>query len=83
MQLTTDQLLFLARLSKSPEGRTLVTNYLEPKLAEADGKLRTARGEDIFRAQGAATALAELIADIASADKKLTQAASTRQRVTA
>jgi len=83
MQLTTDQLQFLARLSKSPDGRFLVTSYLEPKLAEADGKLRTARGEDIFRAQGAATALAELIADITSAEKRLTQAASTRQRVTA
>jgi hypothetical protein len=83
MQLTTDQLQFLARLSKSPDGRFLVTNYIEPKLAEADGKLRTARGEDIFRAQGAATALAELLADIASAEKRLNQAASTRQRVPA
>ena len=81
MQLTTDQLQFLARLSKSPDGRFLVINYLEPKLAEADGKLRTARGEDIFRAQGAATALAELIAGGAAAGKKLTQATLTRQRV--
>ena len=83
MHLTTDQLSFLARLSKSPDGRFLVSNYLEPKLAEADGMLRTARGEDIFRAQGAATALAELIADIAAAEKRLNQVASTRQRVTA
>jgi hypothetical protein len=83
MQLTTDQLQFLARLSKSPDGRFLVSNYLEPKLAEADGKLRTARGEDIFRAQGAATVLAELIADIAAADKRLTQATLTRTRVAA
>jgi len=60
----------------------VVDQKLSP-LAEADGKLRTARGEDIFRTQGAATALAELIADITSAEKRLTQAASTRQRVTA
>lgn len=81
MHLTSDQLLFLARLSKSPEGRTLVTSYLEPKMAEANGLLRTARGEDIFRAQGAATALAELIADIADAEQRLTQATLTRKRV--
>lgn len=81
MQLTTDQLQFLARLSKSPDGRFLVSKYLEPKLAEADGKLRTARGEDIFRAQGAATVLAELIADIAEAEQRLNRATLTRPRV--
>ena len=83
MQLTTEQLQFLARLSKSPDGKFLVASYLEPKLAEADGKLRTARGEDIFRAQGAATALAELIADVAEAEQRLTRATLTRQRVAA
>lgn len=77
MRLETEHLQFLARLSKSPDGRFLVTSILEPMLAEADGKLRTARGEDIFRAQGAATGLADLIATIRTAEQQLNRAAQT------
>lgn len=77
MQLDTSHLQFLARLARTPDGKFLVDNILEPMLAEADGKLRTARGEDIFRAQGVATGLADLIAAIRTAEQKLIRAAQT------
>lgn len=78
MKLDTSHLQFLARLSKSPDGRFLVTNILEPLLAEADATLRVARGEDIFRAQGAATALIGLITSISTAEQQLNRVAQTR-----
>ena len=80
MQLDTSRLQFLARLARTPDGRFLVESILEPMLDEADGKLRTARGEDIFRAQGAATSLADLIAAIRNAEKQLDRVAQTSNR---
>lgn len=71
MTLTSDQLLFLARLSKSPEGKFLVSMY-EAELAEVDGKLRKAREEDIYRLQGQASQLEEMIERIKTAESKAT-----------
>jgi division protein CdvB (Snf7/Vps24/ESCRT-III family) len=69
MTLTSEQLLFLARFSKSPEGKALVSMY-EAELAEADGKLRKATGEDVYRLQGRASQIEEMIDRIKTADSK-------------
>lgn len=72
MHLTGTQLQFLSRLSKSPDGLMLL-QVLQAKLAESDLKLRSATGEEVYRAQGRAQAFAEIIGDLAKADEKLTR----------
>jgi len=69
MTLTPDQLQFLARFSKSPEGKFLVSMY-EAELAEVDGKLRRATEADIYRLQGRASQLDEMIGRIKTAESK-------------
>lgn len=69
-KLSTDNLLFLARLSKSPEGHALL-EILRAELAETDARLRRTAGDETLRAQGRAQALDELIADITTAKQKL------------
>jgi hypothetical protein len=78
MTLTSDQLLFLARFSKSPEGKFLVSMY-EAELAEVDGKLRKAVGEDIYRLQGRASQIEEMIDRIKTAERKATSGRSAPQ----
>lgn len=75
MHLNGTQLQFLSRLSKTPDGLMLL-QVLQAKLAESDAKLRSANGEEVYRAQGRAQAFAEMIGDITSADDKLTRNAS-------
>jgi hypothetical protein len=70
MTLTSEQLLFLARFSKSPEGKALVSMY-EAELAEVDGKLRKAVGEDIYRLQGRASQIEEMVDRIMTAESKV------------
>lgn len=77
MQLSKDQLTFLAALARSPEGKFL-TQLLEAKLHEQDAKLRTAVGEEVYRAQGRAQATAELIGDIQGAQHSLNRSVQTR-----
>jgi len=72
MQLNTDDLGFLARLSKSPDGRRLL-QLLQAKQAECNDKLRRTTGEEVLRWQGRALAVDELIDDIATAEQKLTR----------
>lgn len=72
MHLNGTQLQFLSRLSKTPDGLMLL-QVLQAKLAESDAKLRSAIGEEVYRAQGRAQAFAEMIGDLASADDKLTR----------
>lgn len=60
MALTNTDLEALRRFSQVPEGRMWVA-MLERKLAEVDAKLRTAAGEDLYRKQGRAQQLEELI----------------------
>lgn len=72
MHLSSEQLQFLARFSKTPDGRFLLS-VLQAKLAEREQKLRTAAGEEVYRNQGRALELDELIADIAKAEQKLTR----------
>lgn len=77
MQLSRDQLTFLAAFARAPEGK-LLTQLLEAKLSEQDAKLRTAVGEEVYRAQGRAQATAELIGDIRDAHQRLNRSAPTR-----
>lgn len=72
MRLNTDDLAFLARLSKSPDGRRLL-QLLQAKQAECNDKLRTTIGEEVLRWQGRALAVDEMIADIVQAEQKLTR----------
>lgn len=69
MTLTSEQVAFLARLSKSPEGKFLVSMY-EDELREIDVKLRKATGEAIYQAQGRAQQLEEMIGRIRNAGQK-------------
>lgn len=80
MHLSEEQLQFLARFSKSPDGRALVL-MLQAKLGAVEAKLRTSTGEEVYRTQGRALVLDELIADIEGAQQKLNRAASTRTSV--
>lgn len=70
MSLNREDLDLLRRLAKTPDGKALVL-ILEKKLSERDEKLRTATGEELYRAQGRAQELAELLSDIAEADTRL------------
>lgn len=72
MRLSNDDLAFLARLSKSPDGRRLL-QMLQAKQAECNDKLRSATGEEVLRWQGRALAVDEMIADIAQAERTLTR----------
>lgn len=84
MHLSESQLLFLARFAKSPDGREFLELY-RAKLAEVESKLRTQAGEELYRQQGRAIQLDELLADITDANKKLTvsKSANPRPRVLA
>ena len=44
---------------------------LQAKLGEVEAKLRTSTGEEVYRTQGRALVLDELIADIEGAPQKL------------
>ena len=80
MKLSGDQLAFLARFSKSPDGRAL-QQILEAKLAEVDVKLRTTEGAEMHRQQGRAQELAEILTDITEAVTRLTRNVSTTPRL--
>ncbi len=71
MRLSESQLLFLARFSKSPEGKEFL-ELCKAKLAERDAKLRSAEGAEVHRQQGRALELDEMIADVTEAQAKLT-----------
>jgi hypothetical protein len=80
MQLSSSQLGFLARLSKSPDGQFLL-ELLKARLAERDTALRRATGEEVHRNQGRALELSEIIADITEADERLTRSRQTVHRL--
>lgn len=61
MHLSNEQLAFLARFSKLPEAQSLLAIF-RARMVENDKALRTARGEDVIRAQGRAVECDELIA---------------------
>lgn len=78
MALTNSDLQALRAFSRVPEGRLWVA-MLEKKLAEADAHLRTATGEDLYRKQGRAQQLEELLSEIKSADQVLRRQEVSRQ----
>lgn len=80
MALTTGELEALRRFSRVPEGRLWVA-MLEKKLAEADAKLRTATGEDLYRKQGRAQQLEELIAEVTQAEQTLNRQEPSRRPI--
>lgn len=80
MSLTTPELDELHRVSRSPDGQ-VVLRLLEKRLAEHDKAMRTADGNEVFRAQGKAQAIQQLIDDITQAGEILQRVkqVSTRQ----
>ncbi len=74
MRLDNEQLGFLARLAKAPEGQFLLT-ILRAKLRDREARLRSTAGEEVHRYQGRALELDELIADIEEAQARQTRAA--------
>ena len=76
MRLNQDQVVFLARFSKSPDSRIWL-ELLEARLAECEAKLRTAIGEAVYREQGCALVLDELIAHITKAQSELNRTTAT------
>lgn len=76
MKLSGEQLQFLARFSKSPDGRALLM-ILEAKLAEVEVKLRTQEGAELHRQQGRAQQIDDLVSDITEAGQRLVRNVST------
>jgi hypothetical protein len=75
MRLSSTQLQFLARIAMTPDGKVLV-DLLQALLRERDAKLRTSTGEEVFRQQGRALEIAELIDDFTQSQKRLERAVS-------
>jgi hypothetical protein len=75
MRLSSTQLQFLARIAMTPDGKVLV-DLLQALLRERDAKLRAATGEEVFRQQGRALELAELIGDFTQSQQRLERAVS-------
>lgn len=70
MPLSTNELQILRAFFGRPEGKLWV-GMLEGKLAAVDVQLRTATGEQLYRHQGRAQQLDELIRELTEADEKL------------
>ena len=73
-RLLNEDLKVLQSFAARPEGRLMV-QVLEKKLAGVDEQLRFATGEDLYRKQGKAQELAELIAQITGAGDVLNRQA--------
>ncbi len=65
VKLDGTQLAFLERFKRSPDCQALVEIF-KAELTALDLVLRTARGDDVFRAQGAAEEVDSLIKTIVS-----------------
>jgi len=65
MRLTAQQLEFLARLGKSPEGSLLQT-MIRAEIDDVNMQLRTLTGEHLYRAQGKAAHLDDLAKHLAA-----------------
>lgn len=76
-QLSTNDLEFLRRFARMPEGKALVELF-QRNLAETDVKLRTTIGDELLRMQGRAQLLAELIDQVTKAEATLTRATPRR-----
>lgn len=65
MRLTAQQLEFLARLGKSPEGQ-LLQAMVKAESDDVNVQLRTLAGEHLYRAQGKATFLDDFAKHLAA-----------------
>lgn len=70
MALTQPELQALRRFTQLPEGR-LILSVLGERLAMADEKLRRLHGDDLYRMQGRALELEELITLLTTAGDSL------------
>ena len=81
MHLSTDQLAFIARFAKSPEGQMFRKVVLEGRLDVVSKELRSLTGEQVYRAQGRALELDGLIALLDDAQNRLNRSPSARSQV--
>lgn len=81
MHLSTEQLAFLARFAKSPEGVMFKKLVLEGRLAVVSKELRSLTGEQVYRAQGRALELDGLIALLDDAQNRLNRSPSALSQV--
>ncbi len=65
MRLTAQQLEFLARLGKSPEG-ALLQAMMKAEIDDVNVQLRSATGETLYRAQGRAAFLDDFAKHLAA-----------------
>lgn len=77
MKLDTEDLTFLARLAKSPDGKYL-QRILAARLGEVEAKLRVGEGAGMHRAQGRAQELDDLMQMIDKADEWLQRGVPTQ-----
>lgn len=77
--MTNDDLLFLARFARTPDGQALL-RILEAKLASVMETLLKADGNDAYRYQGRARQIQELRDDIAGAEASLARLAPAARR---
>lgn len=77
MKLTNEQLRELSVIARMPEGN-IVAKWLAMHQAEHHEAILTARGEDVFRAQGRAQAVQLLLDDLRQAPQRLQRASESR-----
>jgi hypothetical protein len=81
MHLSHETLSFLAGFAESTQGR-LYRQVLEGRLGEVDKTLRVLNGEDLYRAQGKAQALEELVKQLDEARDRLNRSSAARSQGT-
>lgn len=69
-QLSTQDLEFLRRFARLPEGREWLL-LLQRNLADTDKRLRSVTGDELLRTQGRAQLLAELVDQVTKAEEVL------------
>jgi len=79
MPLTHEDLTFLARLAKSPDGKYLQRIYAA-RLGEVEAKLRVGEGAAMHRSQGRAQELDDLMQMIDKADEWLQRGVPTQSQ---
>ena len=79
MHLSKDQLTFLAGFARSAQGQQF-KKMLVDRLAEVDKELRSLSGESLYRAQGRALMLDEMITTIDKAQTSLDRSLPARSQ---
>lgn len=79
MHLSKDQLTFLAGFARSAQGQGF-KKLLADRLSEVDKELRSLSGENLYRAQGKALVLEEVIGHIDEAQTRLDRSLPARSQ---